>query len=327
MANLETTYMGITLKNPIIISSSGLTSTAAGIKKIEEQGAAAVVLKSLFEEQINYDAGEVLKKDLSGSPEADDYVRGYIKSNSLDSYLQLISDTKKSVKIPVFASINCVSAADWTDFAKKIEKAGADGIELNINFVPNNPDLPAAEIEKQYLEVFEKVKAAVKIPVAVKISAGFTNVLYIINQLKNRGAAGVVLFNRLYEPDIDLNTMSITATNVFSSSGDLRQSLRWIGIASSKIDKIELSASTGIHDGESAFKMILAGAKTVQICSVLYKSGLKEISNILTELEKWMEKYNYKKLDEFRGKMNYKSISNPLAYERSQFMKYFSSRS
>ncbi|MBN2683382.1 MAG: dihydroorotate dehydrogenase-like protein [Bacteroidales bacterium] len=325
MAKLETTYMGIKLKNPIIVSSSGLTNTIEKIKKIEEAGAGAVVLKSLFEEQINFDAGNYLNQGQNDYPEAEDYVRNYVKNNTVDSYLELIETAKIKTKIPIIASINCVSASDWTSFASKIEKAGADGLELNINIVPTDKEKSSAEIEKTYFEILEKVKASTKLPVAVKIGQQFSNILYLVNQLHYRKADAVVLFNRFYEPDINATKLEMDSASVFSHPSDLRHSLRWIGIISDKIEKIDIAGSTGVHDGEAAFKQILAGASAVQVCSVLYKKGVKEISNIVTELEKWMEKHKFSSIADFKAKMNYSKIGNPLVYQRSQFMKYFSS--
>lgn len=317
--------MGLKLKNPIIVSSSGLTSTVGKIKKIEEAGAGAVVLKSLFEEQINFDSGIYLNQDQSNYPEAEDYIKNYVKNNSLDTYLNLIEGARQKTEIPIIASINCVSASDWTSFARKIEKAGAHAIELNINIVPTDKEKPSADIEKIYFDIFEKVKESTKLPVAVKIGQQFSNILYMVNQLHFRKADAVVLFNRFYEPDINAEKLEMDSASVFSTPADLRHSLRWIGIISDKIQHIDISASTGVHDGEAAFKQILAGASTVQVCSVLYKKGVKEVANIVAGLEKWMKKHNYETIDDFKGKMNYSKIGNPLIYQRSQFMKYFSS--
>ncbi len=324
MVNLETMYMGLKLKNPVIVSSSGLTSSVESIKKIEEQGASAVVLKSLFEEQLHHEAGSIISNSGTDYPEAEDYIRNYAKNNSIDKYLDLIEGAKKEVSIPVIASVNCISNRDWTDFAQKIEQAGADGIELNINIVPTDPLVSSEDIEKQYYKIYESVSEKINIPVSVKIGYHFSNLLYVVNQLQYRGLKGVVLFNRFYEPDIDVDKMKMVSSDIFSKASDIRHSIRWVGLISDKIEDIDVSASTGVHNAEGAMKQILAGASTVQICSVLYKNGLSEISKILKELEELMTKKGFSSIEDCKGNMSYKNISDPATYERSQFMKYFS---
>lgn len=324
--NLETTYMGLKLKSPIIVSSSSLTNSIEKIKLIEKNEAGAVILKSLFEEQIDSDVKNVAVTSQNEYPEAEDYIKNYIKDNTIGDYLKLIEDCKKEVNIPIIASINCVSNNDWTDFAKKIEKAGADAIELNINLIPTDPDVLSYEYEQIYLNIFESVKKKVNIPVGVKIGYHFTNLLYIVNQLHFRKADSITLFNRFYEPDIDIESLKIISSEVLSTPNDIRQSLRWIGILSDKIEGIEISASTGIHNGNTAIKQLLAGAQTLQICSTLYIHGIEYIQNINEELQNWMKKNSFKKIDDFRGKLNYSKIGNPRVYERSQFMRYFSNK-
>ncbi len=322
MVNLETKYMGLRMRNPLIVSSSGLTNSVDKIKKAEANGAGAVVLKSLFEEQINYEIGDLLKGN--DYPEAEDYIRNYARENNLQTYLDLISDAKKEVAIPVFASINCITASDWTEFAQKIEKAGADGIELNINIIPVDRHTTSQELEQRYVDIVSQVKKQINIPIAVKIGYHFTNLLRMLENLSANGASGIVLFNRFYEPDIDINNMEFTTAEVFSSPGDIRHSLRWVGMLSEKTNMIDISASTGIHHDTEFIKMILAGANTVQVCSSVYKNGYGIISDIIEGLESWMQEKGFAKPDSFRGKMNYHRIKDPSIYERSQFMKYFS---
>ncbi len=322
--NLETTYMGLTLRNPIIVSSSGLTDSVDKIKQIEESGAGALVLKSLFEEQIDADVKTIAGTGQQVYPEADDYIKNYIKNNSVDKYLNLVSDSKKAVKIPVIASINCISDNDWTDFAKKIEFAGADAIELNINIIPVEVDKPSQEYEQIYFDIVESVKNKVSIPVSVKIGYHFTNLLYTVSRLKYRKADSVILFNKFYEPDIDIKELKTVSSEILSQPHDIRQSLRWVAIISGKIKDLEISASTGIHDGNAVIKQLLAGAQTVQVCSVLYKKGVEYIGTMIKDIKKWMDLNSFMQIDDFRGKMNYKNIYNHKIYERSQFIKYFS---
>ncbi len=322
MIDLTTKFAGLTLKSPVIVSSSGLTSSIERLKKISAAGAGAVVMKSLFEEQINYEVGNLSAE--SDYPEAQDYVRTYARENSLDNYLSLITEAKGIVDIPVIASINCVSANEWIDFAKRIEDSGADALELNIYFLPIDKDKDPREYEKVYLNLVAEVKSKTTLPVIVKLGPGFSNITWIVNQLYMRGAAAVVLFNRFYAPDIDTDDLTFGSAEVLSSPADLRNSLRWIGIVSSQVDQIDLAASTGVHSGMAVVKQILAGADAVQICSVLYRNGIDYIRDMLTEMKKWMEKKGYENPGQFRGKMNYSSLDDPSVYERAQFIKYFS---
>ncbi len=320
MSQLETTYLGLKLRNPVIVGSSGLTSSIDKIKKIEEKGAGAIVLKSIFEEQIKFEAGKMANG--SDSPEALDYVNYYVKNNKIQEYIDLIKKAKQEVKIPVIASINCVSSKEWTGFAKSIEEAGADAIEINVFILPNDRNATAEKYENIYFELAEKLKGTLKIPFAFKLGSHFTNLVGFIQKLN---VPGVVLFNRFYAPDIDIDNMKLIAAEVFSSPADIRNSLRWVGIISSKISDLDIAASTGVHDGKAVIKQILAGANAVQVCSTLYKNGIDHLESIIKEIEEWMDKHGYNNIDEFRGKMSYAKIDDPLVYERSQFMKYFSS--
>ncbi len=323
MANLQTHYLGLEIKNPIIVSSSALTNSVEKIKKLEEKGAAAVVLKSLFEEQINYETSSLLQH--KRYPEASDYILHYAKDNTLNEYLNLIKEAKASVSIPVIASINCVSEKDWTKYAADIEEAGADALELNIHIVVSNRDIKSKDIEQKYIDILKNVKEETDLPVAVKIGCHFTNIGRIVDRLNAYGAEGVVLFNRFYEPDIDIDNLKFTSGEIFSSPSDIRHSLRWVGIASNLIPNIDISASTGVHDGKAAIKMLLAGAQSVQVCSTLYKNGIDELTKIIKEISDWMDNKNYKRIADFRGIMSYREIKDPAIYERAQFMKYFSS--
>ena len=323
MIDLSITFAGLKMKSPIIVSSSGLSSSLERIRKMATAGAGAVVMKSLFEEQIMHEATNLLAE--SDYPEAGDYIRTYARENSLDSYLSLLSSAKEAVDIPVMASINCVSGDEWIDFAGKIEEAGADALELNIYFLPIDKEKDPREYEKAYLELVSKVKKLTSLPIIVKLGNGFSNITWMVNQLYIRGVAAVVLFNRFYAPDINTDDLSFGSSEVLSSPAELRNSLRWIGIVSSQVDQLDLAASTGVHSGMAVVKQILAGATAVQVCSVLYRNGVDYIKEMITEMKKWMEKNQFESAADFRGRMNYSSLKDPSVYERAQFMKYFSS--
>lgn len=322
MIDLTTNYAGLTLKSPLIVSSSGLTNSVERIEKIARAGAGAVVMKSLFEEQIMHEFGNL--KAGSDYPEAEDYLRTYARENSLESYLSIIKGARELVDIPVIASINCVRSAEWMDFASRIEDAGASALELNIYFLPIDREKDPREYEKGYLDLVTRVKEKTSLPLIIKLGSGFSNITWMVHQLYLRGAAATVLFNRFYAPDIDTADLTFGSSEVLSSPADLRNSLRWIGIVSSQVEKIDLAASTGVHSGMAVIKQILAGATAVQVCSVLYRNGIDYIRDMITEMKNWMEKKKYDRLDEFRGKLNYGSLNDPSVYERAQFIKYFS---
>lgn len=323
MGNLSTNYLGFNLKSPLIVSSSGLTSNIENLKEAEKYGAGAVVLKSLFEEQINYYVHQLSSS--SAYPEADDYIAGYTRSHSVEEYLNLIREAKNSINIPVIPSINCYTTHGWTGFAGKIADAGADALEINIFFMPVDRKKNSADCEKVYYNLIEKIKKSVSIPIILKIGFRFSNILYMIDQFYKRGVEGVVMFNRFYEPDADIKNMEIVPAPVFSNENEKRYVLRWIGMASAQNLKIDISASTGVHCGEDAVKYLLAGANTVQVCSVLYNKGLKFIHTMNNSISEWMDKNGFITIDQFRGKLNYANYSRPAIFERTQFMKYFSS--
>jgi len=323
MENLTTKYLGLTLKSPLIISSSRLTSTIGQLKEAEDNGAGAVVLKSLFEEQINYHIHSISSSH--GYPEADDYLSNYIHDNSVESYLELIRKAKKNLSIPVIPSINCYTSRGWTGFAKNMAEAGADALEINVFFMPTDRKKSSADSEKLYLELIENLKKSVKIPLVLKIGFRFSNILFMIDQFYNRGIEGVVMFNRFYEPDIDINKMEVIPAEIFSQENERRYVLRWIGMASAQDIKIDISASTGVHSGQDAIKYLLAGADTVQVCSVLYNKGIPFIKTMNQQISDWMASKKFKNIDDFRGKLNYLNYEKPTVFERTQFMKYFSS--
>lgn len=324
MIDMKTQYAGLTLRNPLIIGSSGLTNKAERNKEFEKAGAGAIVLKSLFEEQIEMQS-EAMMHD-SDFPEAADYIRGYVKSNQVNDYLELIKKTKELCTIPIIASINCYKADVWIDFARQIELAGADALELNVFFLETELTHSYENIRDLYVHIIRKVKETVAIPVIIKIGKHFGNIPALVNTLKANGADGVVLFNRYYQPDIDINHMQIVSGNVFSNHSDLSDTIRWTAIVSGKIPGISIASSTGVHDWEDVVKCLLAGASAVQMCSAIYTHGSEIISQVLTCVEEWMHQARYQSLTQFCGKLNYAHIPDPAMYERSQFMKYFSNR-
>jgi dihydroorotate dehydrogenase (fumarate) len=319
MPSLQTSYLKLTLKNPIIVASSGLTNSVEKIQACEQSGAGAVVVKSLFEEVLaKQDWG--LGQSAGFHPEAMDYYTSELQLQyGPNDYCDLIENAKKKVGIPVIGSINCVSTKWWPEFARKIEAAGADALELNIFSVPTDPEVPGSDIEKLYYEVLEKVKTVVKIPVAMKIGRNFTSLPYVLRQLDRRGLDGVVLFNRFTEPDIDINKLKLKTTFSFSSQEEIHTILRWVAITADKVD-LDISATTGIHTAEGIIKLILAGASTVQLASVLYKNGLKKIPELLSEIEVWMSRYKINTIADFKGKVGFAPEFEPEMYLRAQFM-------
>merc|ERR1711991_13221 len=317
--------MGLELKNPVIVGSSGLTNNPENVIEAEKSGAAAVVLKSLFEEQISQEVSNTMGGDeyMNAYPEAMDYISNYSKDTTVDTYLNLIKDAKASVSIPVIASINCVTSNDWISFAKKVEDAGADALELNIFILPSDPRQKGEENEQVYFDIVEKVQKVVKIPIAVKMSYYFSGLAKTALNLSWTGISGMVLFNRFFSPDIDIDTFEVKPSNIFSTPEELAISMRWVAMLSSRLH-CDIAASTGIHDGKAMIKQLLAGAKAVQISSVLYKEGFGVIKEMLKYLDTYMDKHEFKSIADFNGRMSIKETENPAAYERVQFMKYFS---
>jgi dihydroorotate dehydrogenase (fumarate) len=325
MTNLSIQYAGLNLSSPIIAASSGLTETVQHIKELQAAGVGAVVLKSIFEEEILMEMEQV-KQQMTGRPyvfpETMDYMDEEPHEDLIRKYLRLITECKQAVKIPVIASINCVSNQKWTYLATEIEKAGADAIELNLFSLPSESEVPASEIEEMYLALVEKVVKQVKIPVTVKISHYYTAMGQMISKFGKTGVKGIVLFNRYYSPDININDEEISGSFVLSSPSDFSLPLRWIGLMSSSV-KVDFAATTGVQSGESVVKALLAGASVVQIASILYKNGMESVGELNSFVQNWMNEKGYKSISDFKGKLSYKSISNPAAWERVQFMREF----
>lgn len=321
MAELATTYMGLALHNPLLVASCGLTKTADGIRRCADAGAGAVVLKSLFEEQILADShGQEIDTGFLWHPEALDYVRRMGLELGPQAYLKLINDAKRAVSIPVIASLHCVSSGLWTEYVRRIADAGADGIELNISVMLSDPRRDIGHVEKIYLDTVERVTHLTRVPIAVKIGPYFTSVAKIASELWKRGAKALVLFNRFYQFDINLETMEIAPGHSLSSPEEIALPLRWISLLSGKI-KCDFAASTGAHDANGVAKLLLVGATTVQLCSTLYKNGLGHIGTIRSDLERLMERHGFKSIDQMRGRLSQTRSDRPELYERLQYIK------
>ena len=319
--DLKTNYMGLEMKNPIIAGSSGITNNVESIKRIAGYGIGAVVLKSLFEEQIVHEIDVKLKDNemYFWYPEARDFVQSISKDHGVDKYLELIRESKKAVDIPIIASINCMSPAEWPSFAKKIEEAGADGLELNITILPQNDEISSCDMEMQYVTIVEEVRKFTSLPIAVKISPYFSNLRMLCSALTQAGAQAVVMFNRYYKPDVDIDKMAIVSNKYHSNAEELSESLRWIGLLSNR-NICQFAASTGIHKGDDVIKALLVGADAAQIATILYKNGLEYIPVMLTHIEKWMENKGFKSIADFKGKLS-KGKEVTASFERVQFMK------
>lgn len=329
MSNLQTSYLGLKLRNPIIVGSSGLTENIESLKELEAYGAGAVVLKSLFEEEITYELENNLRQmNTSGQtlyPEIFDMFDFGTVEDTLTKYLTLISEAKKELQIPVIASINCVSGKEWIFFAKKIQEAGADALELNVFTLPTDFNRTGNDNENVYFEIIDNLKKEISIPIALKISYYFSNLGQMIQRLSQTGVEGLVLFNRFFSPDFDIDNFRVIPSSLYSTPSDLTISLRWIALMADRVN-CNLAASTGVHNGKAVIKQILAGADAVQVVSALYKNGKNYLKEMLVEMEDWMKKQGYESISDFKGKMSQSKSLNAAAYERAQFMKHFSKK-
>ena len=329
MPDLSVNYMGLPLKNPIIAGSSGLTCTVDDLQRLEASGVAAVVLQSLFEEQIYLDADyQRIKANENSSLQAYHsqsfaYIETHIRNTYLSDYMHIIRQAKKKLHIPVIASINCISSSGWTSFASRLQDAGADAIELNIAVLSFNPMLSAADIDQLHIDIIRQVRAVVSIPVAVKISPYFTDPSRVIDDIAATGVNGIVLFNRFFSPDIDIHNMQVVSANKYSTSNELPNTLRWIAMKSETVP-CDLCASTGVLSGSNVIKILLVGGAATQIVSTLYRNGLEHVAVMLNEIETWMQSKGFESIDQFSGKMRYFETASPDSFERIQFMKYYS---
>lgn len=324
MGNLKTRYLGMELDNPFIMGSSGLTKTVDGVKRAADAGVGAIVLKSLFEEEIRLDYSDTAKAFASyPHPEAAAYLDADIASHyGPDKYVRLVEDASKAVDVPVIASVNCVSSATWTTFADQLEAAGAAAIELNIYHLPLDASESGDEVEDVYLKVVAAVRSRVKTPLAVKLVPYISNMTRFALALQNAGADGLVLFNRFFHPDIDLKSEELKGGLVLSRPDDYRQALRWIGVLYGR-GKCTLCASTGVHDGETAARLLLAGADAVQVVSAVYAQGRPVFRQMKNELRAWMEEKGYESISDFQGKLSRYRLGDSEAYARAQYIKAF----
>ncbi len=322
--DISTNYMGLNLKSPIIVGSSGLTENIENSIAYEKAGAGAIILKSLFEEQILHDVDEQRLNNMYGSySDQEYYAMYYSKKHNLTKYVDLIKKNKEALSIPVIASINCVSAEGWINYAKMIEEAGADALEVNLFLLPAEIDETGREKEQLYLDIVEQIGETVNIPFALKISYYFSGLANFVKQLSETKASGIVLFNKFYSPNVDIEKEKIVPGDVYSCQELNVMTVRWIGILYNKIE-IDFAASRGIYDGETVIKNLLVGAKVTQIVSAVYKSGPGIITEMIDTLKDWMKRHEYNSIQEFRGHASQINIKQPILFERTQFMKYFS---
>jgi dihydroorotate dehydrogenase (fumarate) len=320
MADLVTEYMGLALPTPLVLASSALSNRVENLEMAEGHGAGAVVLRSLFEEQLEA-ANTALQEELARGAESQPEARTYFPPQRVGphDYLSFLERAKRALEIPVIASLNCCAPGSWTDYARDIEQAGADGLEVNLYAVEADPAVSAADVERRYLEVVASVREAVRIPVAVKLSPFFTSLGNFAARLDDLGVDALVLFNRFLQPDLSLDKMAAAPAMTLSAPSEALLPLRWIGILYGRV-KADLAATTGVYDAPGALKQILAGATVVQLASTLVKNGIPHLGKILASLEDWLDRRGEAKLDDLRGRLSQQAIQDPGAYERAQYV-------
>jgi len=328
MIDLTTKYLGLTLKNPLVVSASPLSADIGNIQRMEDSGAAAVVLPSLFEEQIQVESNtldhflwqgtESFAESLTYIPNMEGYRLGP------DGYLEHLRSAKQAVKIPVIGSLNGTSTSGWVGYAKKIEQAGADALELNIYFIPTEPEMAGGQVEQMYLDLVSQVKASIQIPVAVKIGAYFSSLPNTASRLVKAGANGLVLFNRFYQPDFDLENLEVVPNLILSTPHELLLRLNWVAVLYGKL-KADLAVTGGVHSALDVLKSMMAGASVAMMTSALLKNGIGYLAVVQTELLKWMEEHEYESIHQMRGSMSQKSVADPSAFQRANYVKVLSS--
>ena len=328
MVDLTTSYLGLQLKNPLVASASPLSKKLDGVRRLEDAGISAVVMYSLFEEQIVHEGAALdhyLTRGTDSYAEALTYFPDLGSYNiGPDSYLELIQKIKQAVQIPVIGSLNGISTGGWIDYARRIQDAGADALELNIYYIPTDPLRTSKELEQSYIDLVKDVRQQVRIPLAVKLSPYFTALPNLAAQLSAAGANGLVLFNRFYQPDLDIETLEVVPDLVLSTSTELRLPLRWIAILYGRI-KADLALSSGVHSGEDIVKSLMAGAKVAMTTSELLAKGIGRAGEMITELQAWMEKFEYESVRQMIGSMSQQAVNEPAAYERANYMKALTS--
>lgn len=326
--DITTTYLGLKLKSPIVTSAGPVSQDISDIREIEDAGAGAVVLYSLFEEQIEHEALELDHHTTvheESFAEATSYLpQPFEFKLGPEEYLNHIRKAKESVNIPIIASLNGKSYGGWTDYAKKMEQAGADAIELNIYLLPTDIQKPGSEIEQVYIDIVKSVKGAVKIPIAVKMHPFFSSTAAMAKQLNKSGADGLVLFNRFYQPDIDLEKLDVVPNVILSTPMAMRLPLRWIAILYGRVNA-DLAATSGIYTEEDVLKMVMAGAKVTMMLSAILKFGIGHIADVTTRLKAWMEEHEYESIEQMRGSMSYLNVPDPGKFERANYMKVLNS--
>lgn len=325
--DLTTTYMGLQLRSPLVPSASPLSEDIDNIKRMEESGAAAVVMHSLFEEQLRLERHELHHHLTQGTESFFEALTYFPEPHSFrvgpEEYLNHIRRAKEIVKIPIIASLNGSSLGGWTDYARQIEQAGADALELNIYYVPTDMELTGAQIEQNYIDILRTVKATVTMPVAVKLSPFFTNMANMAKQLDEAGADALVLFNRFYQPDINIKALEVEPNVILSTPQAMRLPLRWIAILYSRINA-SLAATSGIHKGQDVLKLLMAGADVTMLCSVLLRHGIQHLQVIEQEMRQWMEEHEYESVQQLQGSMSQQNCPDKSAFERAQYMRSLS---
>jgi len=325
--DLSTTYLGLKLRSPLLPAASPLSEEIDTIKEMEDAGAAGVVLYSLFEEQLRSDSAELARHLEHGTESFAEALTYFPEPESFrlgpEEYLKHIGKAKQAVRIPIIASLNGSSAGGWTQYAKAIQQAGADALELNIYYIPTDESLTSAQVEQTYLDILKSVKSAVTIPVAVKLSPFFTNFANMARRLDEAGANGLVLFNRFYQPDIDLESLEVKPNILLSTPMAMRVPLRWIALLYGKL-RANLCATSGIHRASDALKMLMAGADVTTLCSALIRHGVRQISVVEQDMIAWMEEHEYESVSQLKGSLSQKNCAEPSAFERAQYMKAIS---
>jgi dihydroorotate dehydrogenase (fumarate) len=328
MTDLSTTYLGLRLKNPLVASASPLSKKIDRVKKLEEAGIAAIVMYSLFEEQIIHESLELdhyLSRGTDSFPEALSYLPdGGIYGVRPEKYLDHVAGLKKALNIPIIGSLNGVSKGGWTNYARKIEEAGADALELNLYYISTDVNMTSNDIEDVQVELVAEVKSAIAIPLAVKISPFVTSIPNFVKRLVDAGADGIVLFNRFYQPDFDLDDLEIVHSLDLSTSAELRLPLRWISILSGKVDT-DFALTSGVHSHRDVLKAMMSGAKVAMMASTLLHNGEQAVGPVLNELENWMKEHEYESIQQMQGSMSQKSVKEPAAFERANYMKVLNS--